>query len=280
MYLSCHPNLNVVSGGVWVWKGFKKHFLCCEIFDYHDFMSEDVLANDLNDYTLSNGVRHQILEPGKRFRISYEDPARANKIDLTYEATMPPVMFESNLHFEQGMKICGELVLRGEHFDVDGHTVRDRTWGQSRDENLQNIPPFTWATGRFDDNTVFCITAFDHPRYAENFEGVIGIPEEQAFKAGWLHRNGETILLTDCVKKTVRNPETLYPESIEMELTDVEGNVHAIQGSIEAACRLSAWKNMMVPLCLVRWEYDGMVGHGEAQDIQSASLIYNNLKSL
>lgn len=280
MYLTCHPNLKVISGGVWVWQGFKPHWLSSEIFDWHEFMSEDALSNDLGDYTLNNGLRSQMLEPGKRFRVSYEDPARENKIDIEYEAAMPPVMFSSNLHFEQGMKTKGEVVLRGKRYEVDWYTVRDRSWGQPREETLQNIPTCTWMSGCFDDNTFFNCTAFDHPKHVKKWKGVIDIPAENAFKAGWIHVNGENILLVDCVKKTIHNPDNLYPERIELEMTDANGDVHVINGDAVAGCRLNTWKNMMNPVCLMEWKYDGKTGYGDAQDIQSSNLIYNHLKSL
>ena len=94
-------------------------------------MSDTVLKNNLHEFRFVNGYGVKILEPMKRFHMTYADLARQNSVDLIFEATLPIVMFGDGKHFEQTMKVRGELVLRGKRYDVDCFTVRDRSSGKA-----------------------------------------------------------------------------------------------------------------------------------------------------
>jgi hypothetical protein len=112
-YLWHHPNLRVVSGGIYVWRGFKTFMPQAELCDMRAFMSDALLSGDLHEYRLDNGYGVRIVEPLKRLQMSYADTARQNRIALEYEALAPPIMFGDGRHFEQSMRVRGEIVLRG-----------------------------------------------------------------------------------------------------------------------------------------------------------------------
>ena len=143
LYLWHHPNLGVVSGGAWVWQGSKRHPVEAELNDFRLFMRDDRLQNDLHDYRLANGYGVKVIEPLKRFHVTYRDDDRRNSFDLEFTGLIPPVMTADNTHFEQPMKVRGELVLRGTRHDVDCFTIRDRSWGKPRQKDLSPLPPLT-----------------------------------------------------------------------------------------------------------------------------------------
>jgi hypothetical protein len=143
-YMWHHPNLHVVFGGLFVWQGVKRNNFECEIFDFVTYQSDACLANDLWEYKLANGYHVTTLEPMRRHRARYEDGRRRNLVDVEFEAMMPAVRMKNAMHFEQGMKTKGRLVLGGREYEVDGYTVRDRSWGHLRSEEHKPYPPMAW----------------------------------------------------------------------------------------------------------------------------------------
>ena len=266
LYCWHHPNLKVVSGGAWVWQGIKKHHLACELFDMRSFMSDKVIEGDLHDYTFENSYRVQVLEPMQRLRARYSDPARGNAFDVEYTALAPGVMHHNGLHFEQGMRVQGELLLDNRRYDVDSYTVRDRSWGALRPEAHVKMAPMSWLTGVFDQNFFFNITGFDHPDLNPDSKGFLDLPADSVLKAGWIYRDGKLVDVIECRKITQREPERLFPEWVKMDLVDSQGRRYSLKGTVIAASNWSPCLNRDSTICLVRWECDGRVGYGDLQD--------------
>ena len=267
-YLWHHPNLGVVTGGAWVFQGIKQHILTCELFDINAYMSDRVLANDLHDYRLSNGYGVKVVEPLKKLQMTYNDPALKNVIDIEFSAIQQPVMFGSGMHFEQGMYASGELTLRGRHYSVNSMGIRDRSWGQLRPEDAMNLPPVGWLTGVFNEDFMFNVSAFDNPEADPEWLGEYELPGEAVLKGGWVYKNGTVREIVAVTKRTAHNPVTLYPDNIEMEITDSSGETFNITGKVMAACAWAAWPKFTFVVSMARWECNGLVGHGEAQEAQ------------
>jgi hypothetical protein len=132
-YIWLHPNLGLMSGGAWCWRGFVPSQLQADLFDMRDFVPDTAITDgggDLTDVTLPNGYRYQVLEPLRSIRMTYDDAVRGNAFDVTQIAIMPPAMLPSNRHFDQVMRSSGTLRLRGEEFEVNSYAVRDRSWAK------------------------------------------------------------------------------------------------------------------------------------------------------
>ena len=160
-YLWHHPNLGVVSGGAWAWRGIKSSSLGCELFDMLTYVDDRCLGDDPHHLSLPNGYQVDIVEPLELLRLRYEDTTRRNAFEIEVEAVAPPMVLETGFHFEQPMKVTGTLTLRGVDYAVDGYSVRDRSWGQLRREIHAAVPPMTWMTGVFSPDLAFGATAFD-----------------------------------------------------------------------------------------------------------------------
>jgi hypothetical protein len=271
-----HPNLGVVSGGVWAWQGFKESSLDCELFDHRIFMSEKLLSNDFGNFTLDNGYTVSVLEPLKRHRIAYCDPTRRNAVNLEYEALMAPALFANGKHFEQAMRVRGEIELRGRRYPVNGYNIRDRSWGKLRPEESMSLPPVTWCTGTFNDGFSFNCTATDHPALKPEWRKHFpDFPAEQCLNAGWIYLDGELTAVTECQKLTIHDKKTLFPDEVRMRIVDGKGRIFNINGKVTAASHYACWWNIRAVICLTKWQCDGLVGYGESQEAQWGEYLYH-----
>lgn len=267
-YVWHHPNLGVVTGGAWVWQGIKSHVLESELFSWTNYMSEDVLAKDLWDYQFDNGYHVTTIEPLKKHRLRFADKARENFFDIELEAIMEPMLQANGMHFEQAMKTRGELTLRGKTYKVDGYHVRDRSWGANRSEAHAPSPPIDWVTGVFNENFAFGCTAYDHPDTNPEWKGFLDVPGGDPTKGGWIYRDGQLIPIVSTVKRSGHNFSTLAPTTLEMDMTDANGKVYHLRGEVVVANRFGFWPTMDTWICLARWECEGLICHGDLQQVQ------------
>ena len=274
-YIWYHPNLKTVTGGAYAWTGIKEHNFECELFDFVTYMNDDCLAKDLWDYELENSYHVQTLEPLKRHRIRYNDPARGNRFDIHYEAIIPPMIQSSGQHLEQAMRTTGTITLRGKEYELKGtYTVRDRSWGALRAEKHTSLMPLNWMTGILDETFAFGCTAFDTPEISPDaYPGLI-VPGGQTVKGGWVWRDGEMVPILSAVKRTIRDRRTLIPQIVEMTMTDAKGRDYKVRGTITAAANWRVWHNFDSWICQARWEYDGKVFHGDAQECHWSDFVH------
>lgn len=273
LYLWYHPNLEVVSGGPIVFQGKKSVQLAAELIDYRGYLPASQMNGDLTNYRLDNSYQVEMLEPARKFRLRYDDPARQNRYDLEYTAVSAPMMWPSSRHFEQVMKVEGELILRGARYDVGGFNIRDRSWGEARLEDPNPGPPACWMTCTFGEDFAFNVTAIDHPDRNPLWKDKFTVDPASVTKFGWMIVDGEPVVVERTVKHTTYNPLTLLPERIVMDVHDTSGRHFAITGTVQAALPLMTWHNARVPICLTRWECNGRVGYGDIQEAQWTDFI-------
>lgn len=275
LYLWHHPNLRTVMGGVWVWRGFKPVEQSCELFDFRQYVSDSVLSNDLHSFRLDSSYGVTVVEPLKKFHVTYSDPVRGNAIDLEYTAIGPAVLFGDGSHLEQPMKVLGEVRLRGQRYSINSYNVRDRSWGRLRSEALAEIPPVMWCTGVFSENFSFNCTAFDDPMLNPDWKD--SFPQfspENTFVAGWIYKDGELSEVVSCRKITRRDAKTLMHQSVQISLTDAKGRTYEINGVVKAASGYPLWLNQRSIVAMTRWECAGQVTYGDSQELQMSDYIY------
>jgi len=211
----------------------------------------------------------EILEPYRRMRIRYQDPARDNALDLVVTAFSPPVMRGSEVHFDQATYNRGTVTLRGRTYAIDGCGMRDRSWGQLRPEALMPTPPFTWMTGTFKDEKIaWNVAAFDDPARDPIWAGLFDVSAEHVIHDAWLWRDGEMNRLENVSKITRHDPMTLRPLTHEIDFRDPRGHDYHIEGTVIASVPWNSWPNMSCYVCLTEWRLDGMVGYGDTQECQ------------
>jgi hypothetical protein len=267
-YCWVHPNLGVVTAGLFIYQGIKGQHLAAELFDMPAFLSAEILG-DGADIQVPNGLRIRVIDPLRHIHMTFSDPVRETEVDVHLTAVDAPIVRANGKHFEQVMRTQGQLVLRGERYDVDSFHVRDRSWGELRPEVHNPAPPYNWVTGVFNDGAwAFNVGSLDDPTQKPHWLEHYPVPADKAFKDGWIRRDGRTIRLLHASKRVEREPGSLRPTQIAIELHDAEGGVCDVTGQIVAGLPWGGWHNMNCHLALVRWERDGQVGWGDSMDVQ------------
>ena len=266
-YFWHQPRRRLVTGGCMAWQGKKPFILPCELMDMRNYMSDDVLANDIGDYRLVMGYRAQVIEPRRRLRMTYEDEARGNAFDVELEAIMPLAMAPHGRHFEQAMRTRGWIRLRGKRYDVDGYSIRDRTWGEARGEAPVPTPPIGWLNGIFGDDFAFSATVIDHPDLDPIWKDHFEIAADRTLLSGWVWRDGEVVAIASGRKKTTYDTSTLIPERVAFDFIDARGREYAASCESVNAAPTNTWMNLHAPVYLARWRCNGRDGWGESQDL-------------
>ena len=266
-YMYHHANLHVVTGGVLAWRGHTRSVVHGELSDIRTFMSDAALKNDLHEYRLDNGYGVKVVEPLQRHHLTYADPARGNSLDLHYQALCPPVMFGDGNHFEQPMKVHGELWLRGTRYAVDCYTVRDRSWAKPRPEDNLALPPNSWTVGVFNDNFAFSCNIFDQVATTPQLATTPwAIPHEKSLNGGWLYRDGKLGRFLRGNKRIIRDPQSRIPQYLEFDAIDeFERTIH-VRGTAIASTGWQPWSNIFMPIVLMRWECEGLTAYGDCQE--------------
>lgn len=272
-YCWTHPNLDIVTGGLMIYQGMKAQTLACELFDIRAFNKID-LVGDGSNILFPNSMRVEVIEPLQHMRLTFDDPARQTSVNVDIRATAKPLMRANNQHFEQVMKVTGDLILRGEAHKVDCYNVRDRSWGEPRPEDHAPLPPYTWVTGVFGEEFAFNLGAHDDPARNPEWSGIYQLDPASVFKDGWVQIKGEQRRLARASKITHREFPLCRPLRHEIEFEDTAGDKYLITGDVVAQSNWAGWPNANVHLGLVKWSWNGKSGYGETQEVQWNDYIW------
>jgi len=267
-YLWHLPRVNSVTGAAWVWQGIKSNAVRAELCDIKTHMRDDeIRKNYIHDFRLENGYGVKILEPLKRFNLTYSDPVRNNSFDLIASAVSPLAMFANGKHFEQAMEVKGELILRGKRYDVDCFTVRDRSWAKPRPSVNVPMQPASWMTGTFNKDFAFNCCALDQVSGNPELAGSqFDIPDENTLISGWIWRDGKLGRAVKVKKSVARAPQTLLPAGVELKLTDEFDRTIDISGKLAASCPWQNLGNQISVINLMRWECEGEIAYSDCQE--------------
>jgi hypothetical protein len=274
IHIWVHPNLGVVTAGIGVWRGHKGSMISAELMDVPAFVSAAHLG-DGRDMRFANSLHVEIIEPFRKIRITYDDPARGNALDLLVTDFSPPAMRGSENHFDQAVRNKGSVTLRGRRYEIDSLGMRDRSWGQLRTEAVVPAPPFTWMTGSFAGlDMSWHLAAFDDPARNPDWLGLFEVKPQDLIHDSWLFRDGKLSRLKQASKITRRDPNTLRPVSHEIDFLDETGRPYHITGTITASLPWVGWPNMSCFLCLTEWQYEGEIGWGDTQEVQWNDFVH------
>jgi hypothetical protein len=174
----------------------------------------------------ADGLRFDVLEPGKRLRTTFK--GRAVRLGDCRELIDPGKAFRSNpevqvdmdliqvgispmygpdpmpdAHYEQHMQVDGTIVVDGVSHDVTGMGNRDHSWGK-RD----------WQGSRRLRDRTFWVTFGPNLGISASIDWVEG--EDGITAGGWLHRDGEIIGISSGNVDTVFDEEdkTFYKSMV------------------------------------------------------------------
>lgn len=265
-YVWAHPNVGTASGGAWAWQGENAGQLHSELFDMRNYYPLSAIG-EFDHYTLPNGYGVEVVKPLEEIHLTYSDDSRGNAFDVTLTAFMPPAVIANGKHFEQGMRTRGSVTLRGETHRVDGFTIRDRSWGETRPETPRTAPVVHWMTPVF--NEYFAIHAFgvEDPTRQPIWDGLFEFSAERAtaLSRGWVWKDGELTYLKSVTLTADWDLTRRYPRSYRVEMVDMNDRPWSMTAQVIAGSNWYLWNNIYTPILLMRFECDGHVGYGDSQ---------------
>ncbi|MCC2980278.1 hypothetical protein [Sphingomonas sp. IC4-52] len=286
-----HPNRNTVTWRIFVWDadGMDPGRLA-----YYRKVEEAPMPPepDLRDITFpKGGYSLKMLEPGMKYHLSYEDPARDFALDFIHTGVHRPHRFRpgeppfiQTPHFDQLGHVVGTMRLRGETIPIDGVGVRDRTWGprggpymtsrkkHAADSQRVKFPggPL-WRQIERERGRGRIEYIYGHSLdFQTGFLGFVRMQEGTAdgwapMNTGWLLKDGKFGEIDKERSRMLnfRDPVGGWNSHMLVDLADEDGRTLQAEG--QSVSRMSEHGYGLNQL--MRWEFDGRVGWGEDQDV-------------
>jgi hypothetical protein len=282
-YIRYQPYFPLSQGGVLAFQGLDNLAITDMAFaDYQMTMPWPQIEG--NAFTTANGLTYDFVEPGRRARISYASTDGEASIDVEATAVTPlaarghvipgeeQYKGQSPGGSEQFMHYAGEIVIRGQRYEVDCHYPRDRSWRQvrreARDANVH--PPVTWTPMYFGEDFAFNQVGFEAPDSEPAWAGAYDVPEgARTHHFAWVSREGTVREITRVrAVATESHPLLFAPLKMEIEAEDEIGDRYQIKGEAIALSPIPAWPNVATFDSVFRWEDErGRIAYGPAQSV-------------
>jgi hypothetical protein len=255
------PNQGVVSLAVSVWDdgAHEPWRVLHHRADWH----LPVPHADLDQLAL-RGLRYEVQEPLRRYRVSYQDGARFSA-ELEYEGLIAP--HEAGVrgghgHLDQPCRVRGEISLRGRRIAIDHPDMRDRSWGLRRDDRSVRA---AYSYGIASARDSFLATSALSP-------GLGGRGDVQPVIGGYLVRDGEKAALVAGTRTLERDRGNPWPARLTIEARDALGRELRTAGVTQNRFANQATPAMFAWMSLTRWDFAGE-SYGQDQDIWSPDLL-------
>ncbi len=291
IYALWHPVLKTMWVQCWVVKGNRilPHQLAADYFIEHHYLPA---TDDNADWSVEMGsatLRVTMLRPLEAMHICIDDEKRAFSLDLHCAAALPPVGRPGGHHFTQLLKTSGALVLDGDKFNIDGHYLRDRSWGYNRPEEAERTPPYRWMTGWFGDGCAFVIAwldtgLLDDPEFGPNWNTQIDGSEASGankwesggptpslnLRSGWIAIEGRIVGITQLRFRTLTGGDSRFlAKAVEIDITDAEGRVHQVSGETRSMIPKMYWGNLITYMHSMKLRMGTREGQGDLMDTYS-----------
>lgn len=247
------------GGGPALWDPRGEQSYDCLFYDWR-WRQPPTGTIDFDDFTLSNSLRHRVVEPSRRYRLEYCELGL--QFELEWEALMPPHLLgpvgDAAGHLDHPGRLAGTLTLDGEHFDIDCYAIRDRTWGPHR-AGAQRSGDYLWAVASPDDHW----HALTMQSRTPGVEKVVG---------GYLHTDGR---LGELVKgeHRVTKRDNGAPAHVVIDAVDNHGRTLHAEGEVRTALRWLGWPGRLTYWALTDWRWNGLRGWGENQEFHARERV-------
>lgn len=271
-YFWHRPNMNLVAGGVAMWDGHGTHRDDCLYYHWYPFNPAPVQAG-MFEFELSNGMSVRTLEPLRAYQLGFR--SEGCELDLTWRGVTPAydVTFGEpattrgtedfgDFHYEQFGHVDGAVLIEGERYDVDGHHVRDRSWGVRRpfQPTMRGGLEMGWVSDRLAFSTTMITPVTGKAE-----------PDVDSFAYGMMICDGVLSVPSSGRRRVTERTSDGAPLAVEVELTDPDGRTIWAVGRMRNRLRyVDLW---YVDWCLVEWEVNGEHGWGESQDMASVDAV-------
>jgi hypothetical protein len=209
-------------------------------------------------FELPNGLAYRVREPMTAYEMSYPGTDGLS-FELSFEALHPPHPLGVGGgigHLDQLGRVTGEVVLHGERIEIDCIEMRDRTWGPRRENRQETCLGYSYGASPSGDFAFHASTRLDRHT------------GEWKLMAGFVLGRGQPRLVT-AVKRTVTRDDRGMPVSVDLTITDDQGERLRVTGEVVSLLSHIATP-FFVWVSLVRWRFpDGSQAFGEDQDTWS-----------
>lgn len=278
-------NQGICNGGAWVWDDSPAAALYQ--VSHQKLPLVDPSAMDLRNIELPNGNRIEMLEPLLKYRARRSDPGRL-ELDLVFEGLREPHSHPTGVppfwrgrHFDQAMRVTGQIVLDGETIDIDSLSIRDRSWGprpgprapgssrgSRRRESLDPLeaqrPPYS----PFGIGYLFGTRDADEMFLSYTLPCIYDGKARDYVTTGYLVRDGRYGLLVDGNRRCELDPEMGWMRKIWLEAVDEHGRELSAVGEL-----VSHHGESGQGTGYFHWEWDGASGYGEDQSMVRGELL-------
>lgn len=259
VYHLTRRNLGIAAGGVWVWNDRATSCFEAPYFLNHSIQILGPDDGDLNDFRWPDGTHQKTLQPLTSYQLSYADRDLV-ELELTYDALADPYVSVSGspprpFRLDQPCTVRGRLWLHGEELAVSCIAMRDHSWGIRAEQTLS-----AQATGEWDlaADSWPVVYLYGNASAAEAFF-VFG-------PGGYLVRDGERADLHEATQHVVRDPGTGHIREIVIRASDNRGrHLEATGKPLSLITRPS--NSGIGMIYLVEWQFNGVTGWGELQDV-------------
>ena len=243
----------VSGGGPALWDPSGEETYDCVFYDWR-WRQPLTGPIEFRDFQLPNTLRHEVLDPMHRYRLSYCELGM--ELDLQWTALMAPHELgrgesTDGRHFDQPGRMTGRLTFNGERLDVDCYALRDRTWGPHR-PGAGRSGDYLWAIASPDAHWHALTMAGDQP----GIDKVIG---------GYVVRDGDLGELVAGQRRVLERRRGA-PVRILLDAEDDRGRRLHAEGQVRTALRWLGWPGRLTFWTLTDWHWDGLQGWGEDQE--------------
>lgn len=260
-YTMIRPTIGTVAGGAWVWDAAAH--LPWEVLYSANYSALELPADtDLRRAELPTGVRIEVLEPTRSYRLGYDDPGRF-QADLRFDALMAPrpltaagSTFGRAAHFDQIGRVTGSIEIVGESLDIDCWSVRDRTWGRRPEDRPRQA---AYVTGAGEGGAGFL--AVTNTR-----DGTDHVAYGFVLRRG----DGDPVALVDGERTVQRDPDRGWIDEVVIDAVDATGKALVARG--RSVSRMTINRHTFIDVnSLVHWRLEGddagIEWWGEDQDM-------------
>ena len=270
-YILARHSLGVALVDITAYQGFNSGPDNLLYYDKHAHLP---IQAKLEDYKLANGFSVKAINAPMEYEVDYvgHDDTEfhlhykglAEPYDI-HDAERDPITAKQKAesenswghsaytgHFDQTMHVTGDAKLLGKPYKIDCVTTMDHSWGPRAEMSLPNMSWFHGHWGK--DLVIHCICDFD-PANTDKLGPLLH---------GYVIEDGTLYGLAEGSGAAKR--DGFLPLEIDMTVTDTRGKTFHFVGKSVSTYPWLAWPGNNNYSALLKWDYEGRTGWGEAQD--------------
>lgn len=243
---------------------------------YADFQQHLPIPEKFDDFTLPNGFSLKAVGNKPRdYRIDYvgvddtelhwDVHGVMEPFDI-HDPTMDPLASHDPSasgfgaayanHFDMTAHVTGTAKIRGKSYAVDCVTTMDHSWGPRGERGMR---PMGWINANFSPDCAF--------QTIWTFNPLATGWDQFTLAHGYALIDGEVRGLTGGRIRAARpSDKGVFPLGYEATLIDAQGREYVLHGHVVAQHPWACYSCSMPIMSLVRWQFNGLEGYGQAQE--------------